>query len=350
MALPMNFELKILPFLQNCEHILITAEGEPFLDPQLQATVAYANNNVHITTNGTLFHTVELKHFENVKSMIVSIDAPSKDLYEKTRGGNLDNVLYNLKLLKKELPNVNLILSMLITKYSIMYLDEFYKICKEYKASTMLLQKCRFWKELKKYEIDDTDLYVLNNFYNEVRDIPMTFNNFSSTELDFIRNERRNSVYTYVYEIPKNIEVNKIEIPKTNPYIDFLAKIPKQKYNKTLPNRHINDLIKEYYAELKDKEIKEPWCYAPWTRFNIDPKGNVRPCCSTLQYFNDLSEIDKELNINTCTDIFSAWNSLEYQHLRRAMFGKERLPDECKNCNDCYRHQFRDEYLKFRGL
>lgn len=82
--------------------------------------------------------------------------------------------------------------------------------------------------------------------------------------------------------------------------------------------------------------IKFPYCLAPWKVASVQADGNVRPCCIYPPVMGNTNEKALE----------RIWNDEPYQKLRRAMFGKEALPEVCLDCHDSMRHIDIDQYIK----
>lgn len=82
--------------------------------------------------------------------------------------------------------------------------------------------------------------------------------------------------------------------------------------------------------------ITFPYCFAPWKVAYVQADGNVRPCCIYRPVMGNTNEKALE----------QIWNDEPYQKLRRAMFGKEALPEACSACHDSMRKIDIDWYIK----
>ena len=118
----MDFDLfkKIIDQLEsNIESITLASRGEPTLHKELERMLKYISGKflaTKINTNGSLLndnliHTILSN---DIQSIVFSIDAADKDLYEKLRvNGNFDKTLKNVKrfveIKEKEYPNSRLI-------------------------------------------------------------------------------------------------------------------------------------------------------------------------------------------------------------------------------------------------
>ena len=82
--------------------------------------------------------------------------------------------------------------------------------------------------------------------------------------------------------------------------------------------------------------ISFPYCLAPWKVAYVQADGNVRPCCIHPPTMGNTNEKVLE----------QIWNDEPYQKLRRAMLGKEALPEVCLDCHDSMRQIDIDRYIK----
>ncbi len=121
---------KVIDMLEgNTEFLSLASRGEPFLCKDLPKMLNYSSEkfmNLKINTNASLLNEERIHSLLSggAKTIVFSIDAPSKNLYEELRvNGKIENVLKKLKLFKKIrdefYPN-----DQVIVRVSGVYLDE----------------------------------------------------------------------------------------------------------------------------------------------------------------------------------------------------------------------------------
>ena len=89
---------------ENVEAITLASRGEPTLNPKFEEMLTYADNKflaLKINTNASMLNEKLIHSIlsSNIQTIVFSIDAKDKDLYEKIRvNGNFEKVTKNLEL------------------------------------------------------------------------------------------------------------------------------------------------------------------------------------------------------------------------------------------------------------
>ncbi len=106
----MSFEMykKIVDNLEGkTEFLSLASRGEPFICKDLPKMLSYSSNkflNLKINTNASLLNEERIHALLSggAKTIVFSVDAPSKDLYEELRvNGRYENILKKIKLFQK---------------------------------------------------------------------------------------------------------------------------------------------------------------------------------------------------------------------------------------------------------
>jgi MoaA/NifB/PqqE/SkfB family radical SAM enzyme len=155
-------------YSDEVEELHITSTGDPFYSKSYRDYLInfkpekYPNlKKIHLHTNGTLWNKDMWERMPNVhqyvKSAHISIDAATKETYEKVRlNGKWDVLLSNLEYLSKEvIPNFEFIIcSMVVQKDNYKEMVDFVKMIKGYfgdKARIQLFKIIKFPFHTKEY-------------------------------------------------------------------------------------------------------------------------------------------------------------------------------------------------------
>jgi MoaA/NifB/PqqE/SkfB family radical SAM enzyme len=125
-------------------------DGEPLMNPELADIIHYAAlRDIHtvLTTNATLVTKYDVEHWRdnNVYRIHTSVDAPSKELYEKMRlGAEWEKTLENLHLIGRS--GIPFCVNMVLTKQNIHEMPNMVRLCKEVRATevTFLMPICTY--------------------------------------------------------------------------------------------------------------------------------------------------------------------------------------------------------------
>lgn len=282
------------------ESVIINGEGEPLLADNFQHIVRNLSNaiNLVLMTNGTLLHSYPLYIYKHISKMIISIDIPNFSGYRLLKGGNLQTVINNIKAIKNSFPNIDIVLSMIITKYSIPYLNDFYKLCKYLDIHNVVLREGVLSELIMSYNLDEDDYKILLEFYNTNNDINISFSNFDN--------------------MPSSIETFTYNIDFTDTVLD------------TIIDTYTNELINN--IDL----LVEPYCYNPWAQIFINP-DNINCCCNL--FYDSNNPLSNNFDDN--------WNGILFSNLRKQMYDRSLLSEKCIQCPKKDRHLYRERYLYF---
>ena len=115
---------------------LVLTGGEPFLHPRIFDIINYAKSKgltINITTNGTLIKSqIEKIKKSELDSISISIDGLEKthDML-RNKKGVFDKALEGLKILKKEAPNIRLLIYFVVINQNIKELKMIYQLSKK---------------------------------------------------------------------------------------------------------------------------------------------------------------------------------------------------------------------------
>jgi len=149
-------------WLKKAEWLVASGQGEVFASPtinklfQMLTPEEYPNLTIKIFTNGTLL-TEQKWNSLNCKDMIkwirVSIDAATKETYEKIRrGGNFEQLVSNLEFLdrlKKEGKIKNLELTFVVQKENYKEMTNFVELGEEIGATRMQFMQLKKWNKFE---------------------------------------------------------------------------------------------------------------------------------------------------------------------------------------------------------
>lgn len=149
-------------WLESAEELMVGGSGESFLSKHYKSVIyegAGKRKNIVIMTNGTLFTPEEWKRLEGKYEHIgfmVSIDAATKDTYEKVRcGGNFDKLMSNMDFLsnlRKENRVHSIIAIMIVQKANYKEIPDFIRWAKDKGFDRVNLSHIRNWGSFKANE------------------------------------------------------------------------------------------------------------------------------------------------------------------------------------------------------
>lgn len=127
-----NYILNQLPKLKE---VIILGQGESFMNSDIYKIMeAGKSKNIKfdIVTNGTLLTEDNIKKLpDNVRQIMVSIDSPISEKYEKIRGGKLAVVVENIKNLRRLKKNIYIRINVVIMEDNIEDLPKFSEFAQE---------------------------------------------------------------------------------------------------------------------------------------------------------------------------------------------------------------------------
>ena len=91
-------------YLDQTKNLILSGRGEVFYSPYYRRLLEtdLKRKNIHILSNGILFNETNWNWLKNKYETIdvqISVDAATKETYQKLRGGNFDVLLKNLHML-----------------------------------------------------------------------------------------------------------------------------------------------------------------------------------------------------------------------------------------------------------
>jgi len=129
----------ILNELPELKEIMILGRGESFINPDIYKMLEIGKEKsikFSIITNGVLLTEENIKKIpDNVWQIIVSIDCPIADKYEKIRGGELNVVIENIKKLKKVKKDIYVLINVVVMEDGIEDLPKFADFAKDIGAN-----------------------------------------------------------------------------------------------------------------------------------------------------------------------------------------------------------------------
>lgn len=134
----------ILSQLPGLKEITIVGRGESFMNPDIYEMLKIGkskNINFTIITNGTLLTENNIKEIpNNVRQIIISVDSPVPEKYEKIRrGGKFNLVIENIKNLRKLKKDIYIRINVVIMEENIEDLPKFSELANTIKIDEINL-------------------------------------------------------------------------------------------------------------------------------------------------------------------------------------------------------------------
>jgi len=142
--LPLDDFKHLLDSIDGIKHIELQGEGEPLLHPHFFEMVSYAkerspNADISFITNGSLFTKENIARIINasIHTILVSIESPREEEFQRIRGGKLSRVIRGIKELVEQKNSVNSSLkigfAVTILKQTVEHLSEIGELYQELK-------------------------------------------------------------------------------------------------------------------------------------------------------------------------------------------------------------------------
>lgn len=129
----------ILKKLPKLKEITILGRGESFINPDIYKMLEIGKNRnikFDIVTNGTLLTEANINKLpDNVRKIIVSIDAFIPEKYEKIRNGEFNTVVNNIKKLRQLKKNIYILINVVMMRDNIEDLPKFPEFAKNIGAN-----------------------------------------------------------------------------------------------------------------------------------------------------------------------------------------------------------------------
>lgn len=330
--LPLEIIESMEEYFQTAKVLIPSGRGEPFLYRHFDEFINICNKSnvlckMQLTNNGTIIGRYNIKKLEDVNIIGISFDAADKKTFELLRfRSKFQKVIDNIKKVREILPNNVIMFNVVVNRLNIMQMAGIYKIARKLGVNYITYNGIYGNKEDKvisllrlresdKFLVDQqmTEILYLNKDNKLSVENVITFNGFDDNKtLD----------YEEIYE-----ELS--EMKGLKPYLDY------DEINKVdMESRRVKTENK--LSDFDYNKLKLPYCTSPWTVLDIQPNGDVYPCCAsygTIDSVNDKKFCD-------------VWNGDNIVKLREAMFCYNMLPDICKECNSWMRYNYINEYIE----
>lgn len=130
---------------------------EPTMDKRLVKFAQILGNSkvkptaqFKLQTNGTIIHThnIEALRLAGVNSACISLDSVDPEVHRVHRGGSdLNQIISNAKLLRREWKDAHLAFMAVVTKFSLPTLEDFVKFSIDLGVNGMTIKKLHHWPE-----------------------------------------------------------------------------------------------------------------------------------------------------------------------------------------------------------
>ncbi len=291
-----NFKKYLARFSpENFETLLLSDFGEPLIRTDLMEILRYVKTrgfkHVQIVTTGSLLTEAWCKAIveENLlQQILISIEASSKELYEYIRGSDFDLMKTNIKRLT------------------------------EYKKSTGSPYPVLFFNAVcLKKNIDE--LPGIMDLAHELGMSYVYFVHLNAVPSDVYKNRREELSDKLYFEDQHLNTCDREHIVKVFEEIDRKSKEYQIPY---LPPENYFPTPQPQVEEEKSEEDRG--CNMPYTWAQVDPEGNVYPCCQISRRYSigNLNEQEFE----------GIWNSEKYVEFREGLTNGK--PNRwCEVCN-----------------
>ncbi len=271
---------KILNNFPEAFRVNIQGMGEPLLNKDIFEMIKYAKAKkkfVTITTNATLLLKEKARELidSKIDRVIISLDSPKKETYERVRlGSNFNAVVENISNfinLRAENKNPEVSIWMLGLRETIQDLPEMITLVHKMGADKLTLQnKITGWGK---------DKWMKKN---------------TEIEVDVKVESEKRQLEGILKRAKKKAEELNLDFKVNNKYTSF-------------------------------KKDKKSDCYWPWGGAYIATDGSIVPCCL-------IADPKVCLLGNVLEEDFSKiWNNENYKKIRRAIRKRE-VPFYCKKC------------------
>ena len=174
------------------KYIQFTGGGEPFINDDIFDYIEYCtqkNIKIIFISNGLNLNEEKIKRLSkyNIHSVIFSLDSNNPLIHDKIRrvNGIWNKVTENINLLKKYIPNVNIVLNHVLNKENIDYFEDFMKLKEKYNfdyINPLVVKDCDevfpTEEQIKKYSKN------VKKYYKLAEDLKIQF---LSDDIDFFK-------------------------------------------------------------------------------------------------------------------------------------------------------------------
>lgn len=329
--IPLDIIKCMAEYFQTAKVLIPSGRGEPFLYKYFDEFIDICDENdvlckMQLTNNGTQIGKYNLEKLKNVNIIGISFDAADAKTFEILRyRAKFQNVINNINKIRQVLPENMIMFNVVVNRLNLTQIAAIYKLARELEVNFITYNGIYGDKEdrvISLLRLRESDKIIVEQQMAEIKYLNqdnkirvenvITFNGFEDNEkLD----------YDKIYE-----ELNNLK--DINPYLNY------DEINKVdMDSRRIK-LENKFTDHYKDK-VQLPYCTSPWTILDMQPNGDVCPCCASYGTID--SVIDKTLD--------EVWNGENIMNLRESMFHYSMIPDICKECNSWMRYNYINEYL-----
>ena len=284
----------ILPLMDNLDRVTLQASGEPFMNRnfiEMLRLTAQRNNGIVFATNGTIMsekYAEELVH-NRVQQVLVSLDAATRQTYEKIRiGSKWEHVLKNIQIMIDTRTRLNsarpdITMEFVLMRSNVEELPEFVRLAHRFGIKFVGIRHVWVFGESTKNET----MFLYPELMQE---------KFTETE------QLGNELGIYV-DLPPQSGIKFAE--------DYMI-------------RSFNDpRFDPFIQNIYEKPAPGKICYEPWNNFLVTWDGNVYPCCQTNRIMGNINDAGFQ----------EVWNGLAYRLFRNGI-RTGHYPKECIGCRN----------------
>lgn len=303
--------------------------GEPLISRNFRSLMDLLEMNhvpvVTFNTNGylvneemTRFLTQKGSVFKNFR-ISFSLDAATKDVYEKIRGRDLNRTLKNIAFLqeykrKLGVSNPLVIINMTLSRTNICDLPKFIRLAHDLHVQVEL-SNLAMDKGYESIRVEKGNRFLFDYKKEVLTGHPKLYNRYLKRAEDLGKK--------LGVTIHKAGDVAYMEIPP--PRFNCLPYI-KGVFKKPFESRQEKKVESDSFSPAREKDPsfeRLPLCLLPWSQMVISSKGNISLCCvqGPIDHMRNHSSIDE------------AWNSENIRKIREQLSNRI-FPPECQSA-DC---------------
>jgi radical SAM protein with 4Fe4S-binding SPASM domain len=284
----------ILPLMDNMHTVILQGSGEPFMNPKFIEMLKMASkrtDGIMFACNGTIMTEKYAEELVNnrVKKVMLSLDAATKDTYEKIRiGSKWDHVMKNLQKLvdvrarlKSDKPEITL--EFVLMRSNVDEIAEFARLAHRFGIK-----------------------------YVGIRHV-WVFGEATKNETMFLYPELMKEKFAEAEQVGRELGV----------YVD----LPPQSGVKFAEDYMIESFHDSRFEKLSQPVFEKPApgkvCYEPWENFWVTWDGNVYPCCQTNRIMGNVNDAAFQ----------EIWNGTAYRQFRKGIKSGD-YPKECVGCRN----------------
>jgi len=282
---------KIRPILSKARWAYFSGTGEPFLNKSLSyflKSARTAGARTSLSTNGTVLDLDAVRHLTDIN---FSLDAASKELFERIRlGASFEGVKQNIQRVVSLSRRPYVRLYVTVGKYNLSQLAEIIDLAKELSVDEVFYARCYSQSDLMRHLVlDSSDYEAMKKVEDEVA-----------------RAARQDVKYVFSFSHKELIGSHSHENVETSEGTDAI----------------------DSTSDSRGAASKGVYCVAPFNMFYLEWNGRVRQCCIYPETLGSLSD----------GSFGEMWNSKAYQELRGRMLSGA-PPQFCLKCNDPKKHR-----------